>query len=62
VQLYDLNGDTGETRSQQAEHPEVVARLTRLLERQIAEGHSTPGTRQTNDTQIELVMAESQGS
>jgi arylsulfatase A-like enzyme len=40
VQLYDLSADLGETRNVQGEHPEVVARLTRLLEQYQAEGRS----------------------
>ncbi|HNR30015.1 MAG TPA: arylsulfatase [Candidatus Hydrogenedentes bacterium] len=33
VQLYNLAEDVGERRNVQAEHPEIVERLTRLLER-----------------------------
>jgi arylsulfatase A-like enzyme len=54
IQLYNLDEDIGETRNLQAEHPEVVARLTRLLERYVAEGRSTPGTPQANDSPIEI--------
>lgn len=52
VQLYDLSNDIGETKNVQADHPEVVARLTRLLEQQIADGRSTSGAKQTNDARI----------
>ena len=48
VQLYDLVDDRAEQRNQQADHPEIVARLTRLLEQYVAEGRSTPGPTQTN--------------
>jgi arylsulfatase A-like enzyme len=48
VQLYDMTADVGEKNNVQAEHPEVVTRLTRLLERYVAEGRSTPGERQKN--------------
>ncbi|MEY4034752.1 MAG: Arylsulfatase, partial [Verrucomicrobiota bacterium] len=48
-QLYDLRADPAETKNLAEQHPEVVARLTQLLERQIAEGRSTPGPRQAND-------------
>lgn len=52
LQLYDLNTDVGETKNVAAENPEVVARLTNLLDQQIAAGRSTPGAPQTNDTRI----------
>ncbi len=52
VQLYDLTADIGETNNVQAEHPDVVARLTKLLEQYIANGRSTPGARQTNDVTV----------
>ncbi|HNT88641.1 MAG TPA: arylsulfatase, partial [Candidatus Hydrogenedentes bacterium] len=42
VQLYNLAEDVGERRNVQAEHPEIVERLTRLLERYVAEGRSAP--------------------
>lgn len=54
VQLYDLSGDVGEKRNVQAEHPEIVERLTKLLEKYIADGRSTPGAAQKNDVPIRL--------
>jgi arylsulfatase A len=57
VQLYDLSNDIGETRNVQADHPEVVARLTKLLDQQIADGRSTPGAKQTNDARIVVTKA-----
>jgi arylsulfatase A len=57
VQLYDLNNDIGETENVQAEQSEVVARLTKLLEEQIADGRSTPGGKQTNDAKIVVMKA-----
>jgi arylsulfatase A-like enzyme len=54
VQLYDLSAENGEQKNLQAEHPETVARLTRLLEKYVAGGRSTPGTQQTNDAPIKL--------
>ena len=54
VQLYDIEDDIEETKNVQAEHADVVARLTKLLERQVADGRSTPGTPQQNDTKIDI--------
>ena len=54
VQLYDLSRDVAETNNLQAAHPEVVARLTRLLEKYVADGRSTPGASQTNATPVRL--------
>jgi arylsulfatase A len=42
VQLYHLGDDPSERHNLQNEHPEVITRLTRLLERYVAEGRSTP--------------------
>ncbi len=57
VQLYDLSNDIGERKNVQAEHPDVVARLKESLEQQIADGRSTPGAKQTNDTKIVVMKA-----
>jgi hypothetical protein len=46
--------DRGEQRNLQAEHPEVVERLGKLLERYVAEGRSTPGPRQPNDVPLDV--------
>ena len=43
IQLYDLSADLAERKNLQAEHPEVVARLTKLLQKYVADGRSTPG-------------------
>ncbi|HUY89983.1 MAG TPA: arylsulfatase [Pirellulales bacterium] len=48
VQLYDLSQDIGERKNVEHEHPEIVARLTKLLEKYIANGRSTPGAKQKN--------------
>jgi arylsulfatase A len=55
VQLYHLGDDLAESRNVQAEHPEVVARLTRLLERYVSEGRSTPGSPRSNDRPVQIV-------
>lgn len=49
VQLYDMAADVGEQTNVEAEHPDVVERLTRLLERYVADGRSTPKVLQHND-------------
>jgi arylsulfatase A-like enzyme len=48
VQLYDLSQDIGEKDNVEAQHPEIVRRLTKLLERYVADGRSTPGAPQKN--------------
>lgn len=57
VQLYDLAGDPAETRNVAAEHPDVVARLTALLEKYVADGRSTPGPTQQNTGGVEIRRA-----
>jgi arylsulfatase A-like enzyme len=54
TQLYDLSTDQAESKNRQATHPEVVARLTKLLEQLIANGRSTPGVTQANDAEIQI--------
>lgn len=54
VQLFHLAHDLGETKNVQAEHPEIVDRLTGLLENYVAQGRSTPGLKQTNDVPIKI--------
>lgn len=54
IQLYDLSTDIGETRNVQAEHPEIVAKMTKLLEKYIADGRSTPGAPQPNTGEIQI--------
>lgn len=53
-QLYDLSEDLAETKNLASEHPEVVAELTKLMEKLVEEGRSTPGARQKNDAKIVL--------
>ncbi len=54
IQLYDMTSDLAEKKNLQAEQPEVVARLTKLLEKYVADGRSTPGQSQTNDGTIDI--------
>lgn len=52
LQLYNLKDDLGETNNVQAAHPDVVKRMTAQLESIIADGRSTPGSKQVNDVQV----------
>ena len=54
VQLYDLASDIGERKNLANEHPEIVARLTKLLEKYVADGRSTPGAPQKNTVAPQL--------
>lgn len=54
VQLYDLQSDIGERQNAQDQHPEVVKRLTALLEQFVAEGRSTPGETQQNAVAVDI--------
>ncbi|HPM81453.1 MAG TPA: arylsulfatase [Candidatus Anammoximicrobium sp.] len=61
VQLYNLETDVGETANVQDQHPEIVQRLTALLEKYVAEGRSTPGAKQANTTPVEIRKASGPG-
>ena len=52
--LYNLKADLGETQNVAAANPDVVKRLTGLMERYISNGRSTPGAAQKNKVQIRL--------
>ena len=54
VQLYDMTADLSERRNLQAEQPEVVARLTALLEKYVREGRCTPGQPQPNNGKVDM--------
>jgi arylsulfatase A len=54
VQLYNLAKDPAERQNIQDKHPDVVARLTRLLEKYVADGRSTPGPPRKNDGKVVL--------
>jgi arylsulfatase A len=57
VQLYDLAADIGEANNVQEQNPEVVARLTKLLEKYVADGRSTPGAPQKNNGAVDIWKA-----
>jgi arylsulfatase A len=54
VQLYDLSKDIGEQINESANHPEIVERLTKLLEKYVADGRSTPGPTLHNDVTVDI--------
>jgi hypothetical protein len=54
VQLFDLSTDLAEGRNLEQQHPEVVAHLTKLMERYAATGRSTPGSVQPNDGPVNI--------
>jgi|GEM_PF-1906436 len=58
VQLNNMAKDAGEQSNEYKSHPEIVARLTALLEKYVANGRSTPGEVQKNDATIELWKEE----
>ncbi|MEY5011899.1 MAG: Arylsulfatase [Verrucomicrobiota bacterium] len=55
VQLYDLSKDIEEKTNVQKENPEVVAHLTKLLQKYVESGRSTPGAPQQNAVPVEMV-------
>jgi arylsulfatase A-like enzyme len=57
VQLFDLKSDIGEKQNVQDRAPEVVSRLTMLLEKYVTEGRSTPGKKQANTVAVDIWKA-----
>ena len=63
LQLFDLDLDPREQHNIQAEHPNVVKKMTALLKKVVVAGRSRPGPRQPNDTGVwwkELPWAQDQ--
>ena len=54
VQLYDMAQDLGERQNRQAADQDQIARLTKLMDKYLADGRSTPGPPQKNDANIKL--------
>jgi arylsulfatase A-like enzyme len=55
TQLYRIaDGDLAEQKNVAAENPQVVARLTKLLEKYVADGRTTPGATQPNAVPVVL--------
>jgi arylsulfatase A len=57
VQLFDLDTDIGETKNVAEEHPEIVDRLTALLQTYADRGRSTPGPDQPNTGEVDIRKA-----
>lgn len=55
IQLYDMRNDIGEQRNVQSANPDTVERLSKLLQKYVADGRSTPGAPQKNDVRVEIV-------
>ncbi len=53
-ELFDLSTDLSEAHDLASEQPDELARLTRLMEKVIADGRSTPGPPQENDHVLQL--------
>ena len=54
VQLYDMKTDWGERENLQAENPQIVERLLKILEQYVAAGRSTPGLPQRNNAPVDI--------
>ena len=54
IQLYDMAKDVGERTNVYTEHPEIVAQLTKLLEKYVADGRTTPGKPAKNDVTVDI--------
>jgi arylsulfatase A-like enzyme len=57
VQLFNLTDDVGERANLHEKHPEVVRRLTRLLDRYVADGRSTKGPPRKNAVPVDVWKA-----
>lgn len=53
-QLYNMQADIAETENLANAHPEKVKTLVALLEKQVADGRTTPGELQQNDTKVDI--------
>jgi len=53
-ELYNLQNDLSETKDVLAENVEVAAKLTALMQKYIADGRSTPGIMQKNDSDLSI--------
>jgi arylsulfatase A len=61
-ELYNLKDDLGETRDVLAANPDVVERLTKLMQQYIDNGRSTPGAPQKNGISFALPKSVAAGA
>jgi arylsulfatase A-like enzyme len=61
-ELYNLKDDLSETRDVLAANPEIVERLTKLMQQYIDNGRSTPGAPQKNGINFALPSAAAAGA
>ena len=61
-QLYNLKQDLGETNNLAKSNPEVVERLTKLLQQYASTGRSTPGAKQPNDISVKVGVKAGKGN
>ncbi len=54
IQLYDLTADISEKVNVEAEHPDIVAKLTADLQKAVADGRTTAGATETNDHAVDI--------
>jgi len=57
-QLFNLQSDLGEQHNVVAEHPQIVAQLTALMEQYVRQGRSTPGAPQANAVAVDFRRGE----
>ncbi len=62
VQLYNLATDPAEKMNVQDQHPEIVSRLTKLLQKYVADGRSTSGVRAENTGSVNIWRTAQQGA
>lgn len=53
-QLYDMQADPAEQNNLYLKHPQIVSRLTQLMDQYVNNGRSTPGPRLRNDVAIQI--------
>lgn len=54
IQLYDLSKDIGETNNIADQYPKIVYELTKIMEKYVKQGRSTPGKPQENNGKVDF--------